>query len=581
MASRFIALTGPGAAAREKAHEGLFRRSGLIAAVRSPNHGIWVSTQSDVVPLENGRGAILGPLFRGYAPPIRVEKLAADEARDIERTSGRFLIENYWGGYVAFLLNGGDLEIVRDPSGAMPCYDMLIDKAGTRVVFSDVETLQAAGFDTAGIDWEGLRRLLIAYDLRTERTALSDVKEVLAGTQVTFQGLRRDTESYWLPAAFARPSRHASAASLAENLSEIVTGVVSGWASVFKRPLLGVSGGLDSSIVAAVLAKASPHFDMVTFATDEGDGDERKYARALGEHLNVGVEERFHRLDQTDVTRSLSAHLPRPLLLAFGQSELAQKLELADRSGADCFFSGVGGDNVFCNIHSASPFLDRLMREGLGRNTGRTLDDIGTLTGASHIEILLSAARRVFAGRPRPWFTNTLFLSGSACETAAHIGRHPWLEMLRGIAPGKQAHIAMLARIQGTIDGYSRANVPGLVNPLLSQPLVEFCLSVPTWEWIDGGRNRSLARQAFSDRLPRLLLDRTSKGTPNSFAFEVVDRNRKRLRDHLVGGCMAAQGLLDLAAIGSTLQDGRPMKGFDHMRLSWLAEAESWARLHC
>jgi len=137
----------------------------------------------------------------------------------------------------------------------------------------------------------------------------------------------------------------------------------------------------------------------------------------------------------------------------------------------------------------------------------------------------------------------------------------------------------MLARIQGTIDGYSRMDVPLLVNPLLSQPLVEFCLSVPSWNWIAGGENRSIARRAFESSLPEVLLKRTSKGTPNSFAFEVVDRNRKRLRDHLLDGRLAQHGLLDLAAIEEVLRPDQPMKGFSHMRLSFLAEAEAWSRL--
>ena len=43
--------------------------------------------------------------------------------------------------------------------------------------------------------------------------------------------------------------------------------------------VLRLSGGLDSSIIAACLAKAKVQFSCINFPTRARDGDERNYAR--------------------------------------------------------------------------------------------------------------------------------------------------------------------------------------------------------------------------------------------------------------------------------------------------------------
>src|SRR3546814_984119 len=74
--------------------------------------------------------------------------------------------------------------------------------------------------------------------------------------------------------------------------------------------------------------------------------------------------------------------------------------------------------------------------------------------------------------------------------------------------PGKAAHVAMLARAQKSIELYPRADAPPQIVPLLSQPVVELCLSIPTWQWVHGGRDRAVARAAFAGILPDLLVER-------------------------------------------------------------------------
>src|SRR3546814_17681180 len=94
----------------------------------------------------------------------------------------------------------------------------------------------------------------------------------------------------------------------------------------------------------------------------------------------------------------------------------------------------------------------------------------------------------------------------------------------------------MLARAQKSIELYPRADAPPQIVPLLSQPVVELCLSIPTWQWVHGGRDRAVARTAFSGVLPDLLVERTTKGISSGFVRRVYEAQGNAAREMLTAG---------------------------------------------
>src|SRR3546814_3536458 len=83
--------------------------------------------------------------------------------------------------------------------------------------------------------------------------------------------------------------------------------------------LLLLSGGVDSSIVAACLAHAGCAFDCLTLVTANPSGDERSYARLAAESVGAALVERMREVSRIDLTRSAAAHLPRPVGRSFEQ----------------------------------------------------------------------------------------------------------------------------------------------------------------------------------------------------------------------------------------------------------------------
>jgi asparagine synthase (glutamine-hydrolysing) len=151
------------------------------------------------------------------------------------------------------------------------------------------------------------------------------------------------------------------------------------------------------------------------------------------------------------------------------------------------------------------------------------------------------------------------------------------MEAPDGALPGKAAHVRLLARAQRSIELYPRRTHPQHVAPLLSQPIVETCLSIPTWQWVQGGRDRAVARAAFKSVVPAPLLRRTSKGGPGGFMHRIYQANAAIADDLLRHGLLARAGLLDLSILEEASQP--TIAGFDAaQRILTLCAAENWVR---
>ncbi len=523
-------------------------------------------------------GLVLGDLFTRGAAPARVRSIPEDTARRIKAGRGDLLISAYWGGYVAILHTGvpGQISILRDPSGTLPCYYREEDAA--IYVASDLDSLLSISTAPLAIDWDYLSVTNLPGAPPTSQTALTGIRELLPGWRLDIDDRTTDLARCWSPWDHVDFDDTPDAQQI-EQLEATVVSSLGTWGRRFNHVLVGVSGGLDSSIVAAGL-KGSTAVTCFTMVTNEPSGDERTYAQAMAQTLDLPLEEVPYKLDQVNVARTTAAHLPRPGVPSFSQANLATRQALTAKFGIDAYFSGVGGDNVFCLMTSATPILDALLARGAGPEAFTALRDVCKLTGCS----VWDAGRAVIErwrtrDLPHQLPRNLSFLSaqdvplpGRADET------NTWLQRPVGSLPGKAAHVAKVMSLQYMWDLFHRSEAGPHILPLFSQPIVELCLRIPTWKWCSKGMNRSFARQAFAKRLPSSVVHRRSKGGPDSFAFDLALTNRKAIREQLLGGALAQAGLLDTQAIEESLSETRAFGAGEHLRLLTLTEAEAWAR---
>jgi asparagine synthase (glutamine-hydrolysing) len=102
-------------------------------------------------------------------------------------------------------------------------------------------------------------------------------------------------------------------------------------------------------------------------------------------------------------------------------------------------------------------------------------------------------------------------------------------------------------------DPFEREAAPEMVNPLLSQPLVELCLRLPSYVLTRGGRGRALARQAFAADLPPEIATRRSKGGMEEHIRAVLLDNLEFARGLLLEGELMRRGFIDRARVEALL----------------------------
>ncbi len=85
-------------------------------------------------------------------------------------------------------------------------------------------------------------------------------------------------------------------------------------------------------------------------------------------------------------------------------------------------------------------------------------------------------------------------------------------------------------------------------DPTADVRLLEFCLAVPTEQYLRDGVHKSLGRRALADRLPKLVLDEPRKGLQAADWHEGLTAVRDRVADELgrLDACAPAAKALDL-----------------------------------
>lgn len=558
-------------------------RSAFIATManwfepdRLISHGPLTLAIVDGPAIRLDQGVVIGALFDRRYPEI-LQNLRDEDKRKLSDSDRAHLIKTFWGDYVAFLVSPVDsaVSVIRAPLANLPCYHQVVE--GGLLLASDIALLERATGRLPSPDWNAIARELACAELRQPETCLDGIETLAPGFELCIAGAVQSTKTLWSPWAFVDRHNERPANAWIEEIRRSVLNCTAARASACDRVALLLSGGLDSSIVAAALGTQRP-VDLLTLYTSDRIGDERGYARAVAEHLGRPLREIRRDPRQIDPGRSEARRLPRPATRLFEQETRRITQTLAAETGAQAVFTGGGGDNVFCALQSAAPAADRLLRQGLGRGFMTTARDISLLAGVGVSRVVRAALLRALPwNRQRPVPLDLSYLSADVqAAVKTHLYPHPWLHASQRPLPGTAAHIKLLALAQSFADRYDPQDPIPTIAPLLSQPLVETCLAVPSWLWFDAGRNRRLARSAFAGRLPDPILQRRSKGTPESFVGEIFETHHGRLRDMLLGGRLIQEGLVDCNIVEAAFRGGPRMAPPDILSLLRLVDVEAW-----
>ena len=544
------------------------------------------STSLYTLPLH--AGVLLGVLFE-YRPSdasvCRKERFSASEAQALLQSRGVSLTEEYWGRYVAFLTdaNSGTARVIRSPTGEIAC--LHVQQAQVHVFFSsisDVTTLRLR----FSVDWEYMAAYLSTTMLEGNRTGLKEVTRLLHGECISLYQGSVQRRYYWHPAKFAT-ERLESKTEAAQQLRETTKCCVHSWASCYPGILQMLSGGLDSSIVLGCLADAPtrPNITCLNYRNSRDPcTDERTYARVAAARAGCMLIEREW---ETHYSLEAITRLPRresPYNSVFEVGLARAQSDIARRHGATACFAGTGGDQIFYQNGARFSCTDYIQLHGLSSAAFKIALDAARMEGVAVWPLLWKAMHDARSHRRENLLSNDTGPGGlvrgdlKRAMQEQYTFVHPSLSDSSQLPLGKYWQIAgMCASWRTSSRADPQPGDPESLSPLMSQPLIELCLRIPTYVLTHEGIDRALARRAFRDDVPGEILRRCSKAVVFDYAKGLVAANREFARGLLCEGVLIKEGVLDKHKTAEAIAASGPSASIHAIEILSCLSAEAWA----
>jgi asparagine synthase (glutamine-hydrolysing) len=555
---------------------GMLQALGMELRGHVKHLALFAPRQTPVLLLPRG-GFVLGDLYRRDGSPVT--DLSIIPHLPTQQALRQHLLDRHWGEYLLVQPTdgGGDgVTLMRDPSGGIAC--AYSPKQG--FITSDLSIPSHLGLHHDRIDWEFVSHCLVHPHTKISRTGITDVSELLPGCMLSINGHTTATTVAWSPWTFvARAERQSDPVASAQTIREATTSVVHAMAKTDRALLLQLSGGLDSSIVGACLADTAARIACCTLTTPLPGADERRYAEQVAEQIGVELLQQQLDFENGGIDFPLPRHSLRPAIWALGHAVACAMENTAVHREASSLFSGAGGDAVFCYLKSAAPAADAFREQGMASGW-RAIIDLSRLHGCTLAKAARLMLRKLYLPPKPPHKPDYTLLAQTDLVPA--LEQHPWFDAPANALPGDRERIFDLTATQLFPESTLQTGPDHrrIRMPLLSQPVMEACLRVPSWMWISGGKNRAVARAAFAGQLPQEVLNRRSKGTFMNYNFALYRKNKETIRRFLLDGRLQSHGLLDSHKLSTFLDGQQPARDQSFMRLFTLCMIENWARNH-
>ena len=544
-------------------------------------------TAGNAIHLLHGHhGIVVGSLLKGDR--IVGPMIEAAEADALLRTEGRHLVSAYWGSYVAILSDQDKKTtwVLRSPMGTLNCLTCQLD--GVQLYASHFADFVGLRLIKLSLSWQFIARSF-AKLTEAHETGLNEVNGIGSGECSELRDGRALRKLYWDPLSIARSDVIRNETDAIDAMRTITRSSVNALASPHTSVLLQLSGGLDSSIVLGCLASAPTHpriTGVIRYSPDS-DGDERAFARAAAKRAGCHLVElpRDPGFQVDAVLQAQPTEKPQSYLQYVGQGKAL--LTLAQEMGQTAIISGSGGDEIFFNAEPQRTVADYLHDRGLRPGLLDATLTASRLEGLSVWRVLREALKEGW-GR-HPWSPVERLRAERGVinwNRTEHVrqrtGHQPsWFAPDRYVPPGKQLQIALIARHGAApcSPAFIDRTDPELLRPLLSQPLVELVLRIPTYLLISGGWDRAIARRAFAQDVPTEIIRRRWKGRQEAYTAEVVGRNLDFVRSVVLDGRLVSEGFIDRTRMSAALSGG-PSGAVEGMRpISKCFALEVWLRI--
>jgi len=490
------------------------------------------------------------------------------------------------------------LFLARDRVGIKPLHYTVIN--GSLIFASELKAILAHPEVNRQIDAAALNEYLSFEYVPSPRTIFAGIHKLPSGCTLTFSrhGVRIDR--YWdISLARAETGSHQSEAEYVAELRQVLKEAVK--TEMISDVPLGVflSGGLDSSAIAAMMSQLSPgHVKSFSIGFPDKSYDESSYAALVARHLRTD----HHQLTleprvMCDIAATLAEFLDEPCAdPAIIPHYLLSKYASQQVKVVLC---GIGGDELLAGY----PTLQ----------AHRLATYYATLP-ASLKDLVATLVRRMPVSRDYLSLDFRLkrFVTGMAFPP--EVRHHIWMG---AFTPDQKARLFspaladalretdtydVVRRLLSSCDArelfnrilylemklYMENNGLYVVDrasmacslearvPLLNQTMVEFLTSVPFDLKLRGLRAKHLLKESMAELLPRAILKRRKQGFAVPVARWLDGELKPLLLDMLAESRLSAEGFFDYRYVQQLLREHFQHKMDNRKQLWALLVFELW-----
>ncbi|MCA8973183.1 MAG: asparagine synthase (glutamine-hydrolyzing) [Planctomycetes bacterium] len=509
---------------------------------------------------------------------VLLETLRCDGLAGLERLNGQF-------AFAFFDERTGSLLLARDRLGILPLY--YAHGPGFVAFASEVKALLPA-LGAPRLDDDAVEDYLTYRSVPPGRTLFAGIEKLAPGhaLQIAANGATRDEVWWQLPIASEvdRSSDQDAIAAVAEELERAVA-----LRLVADVPVGAyLSGGLDSSLVVALMKKARRGGEVATFAAGFADPrfDELPYARQVSAAVGTTHHEvHVTAADFQSLWERLSWHRDGPI------SEPADvaifRIATQARQSVKVLLSGEGSDELFGGypkyVHeptiAAVAALPSWLRVPLARFGERLLP--GSRYRARQAARALTG--RTTAERLQTWFAPFTWYERQ--------GLHAGYGALRSLGQYERCagdHLRRMLYVDchtwladNLLERGDRMSMAASIEnrpPFLDHRLVELAFHIDSARKVRGGSGKWIVKEVARQHLPDAIIDRKKVG----FRVPLDEWFRGGLRDYahdlLLGRDSFVSGYLERAPIEGMVRDHMRGRRNEELRLWTLLGLEVWHR---
>lgn len=509
-----------------------------------------------IIPVGQSNGLLIGKLFTRDTYQ-KVDSFDENQTQEIIAHPA-VLNKKYWGRYAGVLYNKMQQKItlVRDPLGLTTIFYMQL--SGGIIFASDIALIYDCLEIKPAVNWNYFADYVIGSQFAPIYTPFDHILE-LAGGMGLHCTLDGKTEQELLWDIDSIPHKPITNIAEFENkLLDTLKSCTKAWVADNKTVCVELSGGTDSSAVMILLSEVlRPDQKLIAINyidSKEPSSNEIEHAQEVADLCNASLYfPDWHGASPLDPAEA-GWRPNRPSTFSLFKQMNRKLQDVLDTEECTTVLNGQGGDHVFLAPPPEHSLADYWTQKGI-RGSLPILQELAGIYRMPYSTLLwknIKASARYYTGKQVIQAGYMESHSKTVIEKQTKQS-HYLNSYTKKFLQAKKEHIQGLSH--ATLFAERQQKTPDLLycHPLLSLPIVELGLQIPTYQSFKDGYDRIFFRNAVSKIKKPKAMWRRIKGQTTSTMINSLASNANGIEDLLMNGSLMTSGLIDAQWLTDTL----------------------------